>query len=574
MPAKKKRVLVTSALPYVNNVPHLGNLIGSVLSADAYARFARLDGNEVLFVLGTDEYGTTAEAKAMEEGITPRQLVDKYFKIHKNIYDWFETSYDCLGRTTSPENAKIAQHIFLKMHENGYILEKTEQQLYSEKIGRFLSDRFVEGECPFCHSPGARGDQCDKCGKLIDQKDLISPKSKIDGSSLMLRNTKHLYVDLAKLEPELRAWMNKVDKNWSAQAKTITEQWMKAGLKERAITRDLEWGIPVPLPGWEKKVFYSWFDAPIGYVGITSECLGEKWKDWWMQAEAKDLTLYQFMGKDNTVFHSIMFPGYLIGTKENWKLVDYLAITAFLNYEGDKFSKSKGVGVFGNDAMHSGIVADVWRYYLFRIRPESDDTDFSWSDFEAKVNNEVVGNFGNFVNRIAALSEKFSDTKRSAGKSTVLIDSIKPLFEEYRKLMSAAELKDALMKANEISTVGNKYLQDNAPWTKAKTDLLAANGIIAECIDLVKVLACVYYPFMPVACEKVWKMVGEKKKISETGFVAAFKGVKEGTPIEKQGLLFEKLDPKKIAELKEKFAGKKDEEPKKDEKNKVPLKKP
>jgi len=564
MPAKKKpRVLITSALPYVNNVPHLGNLIGSVLSADAFARYARLDGNEVLFVLGTDEYGTTAEAKALEEGVTPRQLVDKYFKIHKQIYDWFETSYDCLGRSTSKENAAIVTDIFLKLNKNGFITEKTEKQLFSEKAEKFLSDRFVEGECPFCHSEGARGDQCDSCGRLIDQKELIKPKSKIDGSPLVLKDTKHLYVALNKLEPQLKKWITSVEKDWSSQAKTITDQWLKAGLKERAITRDLEWGIPVPLKGWDKKVFYSWFDAPIGYLGITSECLKEKWKDWWLQRDAKDLTLYQFMGKDNTVFHSIMFPGYLIGTGEDYKLVDYLSITAFLNYEGDKFSKSRSVGVFGNDAEESGIAADLWRYYLFRIRPENDDTEFTWSDFEAKVNNELVGNFGNLINRLTNLTEKFFGGKKpSLGKKTKksdLLDSVKPLVEEYRKLMKETNLREALSKANEISAIGNKYLQDNEPWTKAKTDLAAAGDTIAQGLDLAKVLACVYYPFVPAACEKVWAMLGEKKSIIEVGFSGCFDGIKEGTLITKGAILFEKLDSKKIAELKEKFAGKKEE---------------
>ena len=295
-----KRVLITSALPYVNNIPHLGNLIGAVLSADAFARFKRLQGKEVLFVLGTDEYGTTAETKAMEEGVSVRELVDKYFKIHKQIYDWFQTSYDCLGRSTSPENAKIAQDIFLKLHKNGYIVEREIEQLYSEKSKKFLSDRFVEGKCPLCGYEKARGDQCDKCGRLLDQKDLIKPISKIDGSVPVMKKTKHLYINLPKLNKELKNFFEERKNNWSSEAVTITEQWFKKGLDERAITRDLEWGIPVPLAGWEKKVFYSWFDAPIAYIGITAECLGEKWENWW---KASDVELVQFMGKDNVPFH-------------------------------------------------------------------------------------------------------------------------------------------------------------------------------------------------------------------------------------------------------------------------------
>jgi len=555
----KERVLITSALPYVNSIPHLGNLIGCVLSADAFARYERLSGKEVLFVLGTDEYGTTAEAKALEEGLTPRELVDKYFKIHKQIYDWFGASYDCLGRSTSPENAEVVTDIFLKLHKNGFITEKTEKQLFSEKQRKFLSDRFVEGECPFCHSKNARGDQCDECGRLIDQKDIINPLSKTDKSKLVLKDTKHLYINLPKLEPELKKWMQYVEGNWSAQAKTNTEQWLKAGLKERAITRDLEWGIPVPLKGWKGKVFYSWFDAPIGYIGITSECLKEKWKEWWQPEDKESITLYQFMGKDNTVFHSIMFPSYLIGTRDPYKLVDYLSITGFLNYEGDKFSKSRGVGVFGNDAIESGIASDVWRYYLFRIRPENDDTEFTWADFSAKTNNELVGNFGNFINRVVALNQKLFNGKKPAKKKTdkEFAEKVGAVVAEYNSLMGKTNLRDALSKANEICSFANKYLQDKAPWTLAKTNLAEAGESIAECIDLFKLLACLYYPFVPGAAEKTWKMVEGKETILEGGFASAKKEVPVGTEVKSSGILFEKMEEKKVAELKAKFAGKK-----------------
>jgi len=552
--SKKERVLVTSALPYVNNVPHLGNLIGSVLSADAFARFMRIDGKEVLFVLGTDEHGTTAEFKAIEEGITPRELVDKYFKIHKSIYDWFETSYDCLGRTSSKENEEIAGHIFKKLYENGFITEHTITQLYSEKSKKFLSDRFVEGECPYCHALGARGDQCDACGKLLEPSELINPVCKLDGTKPVLKETKHLYIDLPKIEPELMTWYNSTKSKWSNVAVGITEHWLKQGLKERCITRDLEWGIKVPLKGWEKKVFYSWFDAPIGYIGITIENLGEDWKKWWVE---KDITLYQFMGKDNVPFHAIMFPAFLIGTKEDYKLVDYLASTDYLNYENKKFSKSNGIGVFGDSAKETGIVADVWRYYLFRVRPETGDSLFEWSDFMSKVNNELVGNFGNFINRVVALDEKFFELKKPNGSKKELLELAKPLVEEYKKLFTAARIRDALSKANEISALGNKYLQDKQPWTTIKSDEKAAGEAIAECIDFCKLLAVIYHPFVPQASEKVWVILGEKKDLVETGIEGSFLGVKDGQKITKSGILFEKLEPKKIDELRAKFSGSK-----------------
>ena len=547
----KKRILVTSALPYVNNIPHLGNLIGSVLSADAYARFQRVNGNEVLFVLGTDEYGTTAENKAREEGITVQKLVDKYFVIHKDIYDWFQTSYDCLGRTTSKENKQIAQDIFLKLYKKGLIIEKEIEQLYSEKSNTFLSDRFVEGECPHCGYKKARGDQCDKCSTLIDQKELINPISKIDGTKPILKKTKHLYVDLPKMQPKLEKFFEERKNLWSAQAVSITEQWFKRGLEARAITRDLKWGIPVPLEGWGDKVFYSWFDAPIGYIGITAECLGKKWTDWW---KSKDILLYQFMGKDNVPFHSIMFPTYLIGSEDNYHIIDVLDSTAYINYENTKFSKSNNSGVFGDDAKKSGIASDLWRYYLFRMRPEDSDTEFVWDDFEVKVNNELVGNFGNFINRVTSLNQKFFDGKKAKKISSPLKASAQKLLKEYIELMEKSRERDALMKANEISSLGNKFLQDKEPWTLAKTDLAKAGEIIAECIDLFKILSCVYYPFVPTASEKVAKMVGFKVL---DGFKEAFSEVKEGTKIKSVGILFEKLEKKQVEDLRNKFSGKK-----------------
>jgi methionyl-tRNA synthetase len=547
------KVLVTSALPYVNNVPHLGNLIGSVLSADAFSRFMRINGKEVLFVLGTDEHGTTAEVKAIEEGLTPRQLVDKYYAIHKSIYDWFETSYDCLGRTSSKENATISIDIFNDLYKNGLITEHTITQLYSEKSKKFLSDRFVEGECPYCHSLGARGDQCDACGKLLEPSELINPVSKIDGTRPVLKETKHLYIDLPKIEPELMKWYNTTKSKWSNVAVGITEHWLKQGLKERCITRDLEWGIKVPLLGWEKKVFYSWFDAPIGYIGITIENLNEDWKNWWMN---QDITLYQFMGKDNVPFHAIMFPAFLIGTKKDYKLVDYLASTDYLNYEDKKFSKSKNIGVFGDNARETGISADIWRYYLFRIRPETGDTQFEWNDFASKVNNELVGNFGNFINRVVSLDEKFFELKKPKGSKKELLWSVKPLVEEYKNLFTQARIRDALTKANEISAIGNKYLQEKQPWITIKTDETIAAATIAECVDFSKLLAVLYYPFVPSAAEKIWKVLGEKENIIQVGIEGAFLGVKEGTELTKVGILFEKLEQKRVEELKLKFSGK------------------
>lgn len=538
-------------MPYVNNIPHLGNLIGSVLSADCFARFARLDNNEVLFVLGTDEYGTTAQTKANEEGLTVRELVDKYFVIHKSIYDWFDVSYDCLGRSTSEKNKLITQEIFLKLYNNGLIVEKEIEQLFSEKSNQFLSDRFVEGTCPHCNYERARGDQCDKCGKLLDQKDLINPISVIDNSKPIMKKTKHLYVDLPKMQESLENFFKEKKENWSNQAISITEQWLKKGLDERSITRDLSWGIPVPLKGWENKVFYSWFDAPIAYIGITAEKLNDNYKLWWKD---KNVTLYQFMGKDNVPFHSIMFPSYLMGSNDNFILVDHLDSTAYLNYEDLKFSKSNKTGVFGDDAINSGIESDILRYYLFRMRPEDNDSEFTWDDFEAKINNELASNLGNFINRVISLNKKYFDGFVLEKKENELLEKLKPLVEEYKKLMYKSRERSALMKANEISSVCNKYLQDNEPWVVAKTDLKKAEEIISNSISVFKLLSVIYNPFVPRASEKIASIINFEL---QKGFSEIYLEVKqEKIKLNDIGILFEKLDSKKINKLREKFSGK------------------
>jgi methionyl-tRNA synthetase len=366
-----------------------------------------------------------------------------------------------------------------------------------------------------------------------------------------MKKTKHLYVDLKKMQAKLEKFFEERKNKWSAQAITITEQWFKRGLEARAITRDLKWGIPVPLEGWEGKVFYSWFDAPIGYIGITAECLGEKWKSWW---KADDVLLYQFMGKDNVPFHSIMFPAYLIGAEDNYHLIDVLDSTAYINYEKGKFSKSNNIGVFGDDAINSGIASDLWRYYLFRMRPEDNDTEFVWNDFEAKINNELAGNFGNFVNRVYSLTQKFFDGKKPKKEKSFLKEEAEKILKEYVELMKKSRERDALMKANELSSLGNKFLQEKEPWKLIKENEEEAAFVIAECIDLLKVLSLVYHPFVPESTEKVAKMISFN---INDGFEKAFEEIKEGTKLKAQGILFEKLEKKKVEDLRKKFSGKK-----------------
>lgn len=345
----KRNVLITSALPYVNNVPHLGNIIGSVLSADVFSRYSKARGNPTLYICGTDEYGTATETKAIEEGVTPQQLCDKYNKLHKDVYDWFEIEFDHFGRTPTKQQTEIAQDIFTKLNKSGYLEEQTTQQPYCTQHNSFLADRFVEGECPLCGYNDARGDQCDKCGHLLDPLELINPRCKLDGATPEVRQTKHIYLQLDKLQEKTAEWNKKsqVDGVWSDNGINITNAWIREGLKPRGITRDLKWGTPVPLEGYDDKVMYVWFDACIGYVSITANYT-EHWEQWWRNPE--NVKLYQFMGKDNVPFHTVVFPSSQLGTGDKWTMLNTLSTTEYLNYEHGKFSKSRNIGVFGNSA--------------------------------------------------------------------------------------------------------------------------------------------------------------------------------------------------------------------------------
>jgi methionyl-tRNA synthetase len=376
-----KRRLITSALPYVNNVPHLGNLI-QVLSADAFARFCRLRGYETLYICGTDEYGTATENKAAQEGVSPQELCDRYHAIHEAIYRWFTIAFDKFGRTSTPIQTEIVQDIFKKLDAQGFIAEHTIEQLHCEPCGRFLADRYVRGSCPHCGSTDARGDQCEACGKLLDPTELKEPRCARCGATPSLQSTKHLYLDLPRLKDPLEQWIKtaSVQGFWAHNAVQMTHAWIRDGLRERAITRDLRWGIPVPKEGYEHKVFYVWFDAPIGYISITGNLGAETTADWrgfvdswWKNPEAVEL--YQFIGKDNIPFHTVIFPCSLLGSAAEaeagkWTMLHHISSTEYLNYESGKFSKSKGVGVFGTDVMETGIAPVVWRFYIFYNRPE------------------------------------------------------------------------------------------------------------------------------------------------------------------------------------------------------------
>ncbi len=541
----------------MNNVPHLGNIVGCVLSADVYARYCRSRGYETLYICGTDEYGTATEIKAIEEGLTPEQICDKYHKIHADIYEWFGIKFDYFGRTSTPKHTEIVQEIFTKLNEGGFVAEEEIEQLYDEKAGMFLADRYVEGTCPHCNSPSARGDQCDGCGKVLKPDELINPTSRISKTTPVRKKTTHLFIDLPKIEPKLREWIAEASLagSWNENAKAITESWLKEGLRRRAITRDLKWGVPVPLKGFEDKVFYVWFDAPIGYISITAN-FTDKWKNWWMDG-GENVHLYQFMGKDNVLFHTVIFPSTLIGSGEKWTMLHHLSTTEFLNYEGGKFSKSRNVGVFGNDAKESGIPADVWRYYLLRNRPEKADTDFVWSDFADKANNELLANLGNLVNRTVVFIANNYEGKVPGGelsaKDLEFAGEQKKIISEISSCLEKVQIKDGVLHLLEFGKNANKYFQDNKPWELVKNDKARADVVMFVLANQVKDVAILCEPYLPHTSAGISKQLGiEPRKWADAGLPT----VEPGTKIGKAEILFRKIEEKQAKELKERFSGK------------------
>lgn len=522
MPSMNKK-LITSALPYVNNIPHLGNLI-QVLSADVYARFCRLKGYETLYICGTDEYGTATETKAQEEGKSPRELCDYYHAIHSDIYKWFSIAFDHFGRTSTSQQTEITQGIFLDLEKNGYIKEHTIEQLFCASCNRFLADRYVRGTCPVCGYEEARGDQCEQCGKLLDPTELKKPRCSSCSATPEIRSTKHLYIDLPGILPEYDKWMKKacVDGQWAKNAIQMTQAWIRDGLQERAITRDLKWGISVPLSGFENKVFYVWFDAPIGYISIT-KCLADRtgmdWKSWWQNPDEVDL--FQFIGKDNIPFHTVIFPSSLIGSGKNWTKLHHMSSTEFLNYEAGKFSKSKGIGVFGSDAKESGIPSDVWRFYVFYNRPEKSDSLFAWKDFQEKMNSELIGNLGNLVNRTLTFVARYYDGVIPETDGTLSTrEDIRTISQNLRdetdkKIKSItnhfewAELKDAFHDAFLLSSIANKAFQDGEPWKTRTTDSEKAAALLHDLCYLIKDLMIFVHPFIPQYADRVVSFFGK-----------------------------------------------------------------
>ncbi|KAF1952657.1 methionyl-tRNA synthetase [Byssothecium circinans] len=556
----KRNILITSALPYVNNVPHLGNIIGSVLSGDVFARYCRGRGLTTLYIGGTDEYGTTTEAKALVEKCTPQELCDKYHAIHASIYQWFNISFDIFGRTTTQLQTDITQAIFLQLHENGFLQERMTTQLYCEEHRSFLADRFVEGECPVCGYEDARGDQCDLCGQLMEPLGLKNPRCKVDGSTPITRDTKHIFLELDKLQPSIEAFYHESAKNgaWSSNGQHITSAWLKEGLQPRSITRDMKWGTAVPLPGYEDKVVYSWFDACIGYVSITAQYTSQ-WEKWW---RSSDVQLHQFIGKDNVVFHSVIFPGTQLGTGEPWTKLHHLSTTDYLTYEGGKFSKSRGVGVFGDSAQKTGIASDVWRYYLLAHRPENGDSEFTWDAFISANNTTLLNNLGNFVNRVV----KFVNSRHydnivpdwtqynddASGSIDVWKRDINRLLTLYIRDLDSVKLRSALSTVLHVSQQGNAFLQshklDN---TLAANEPVKCAAVVGLALNLIHLLAAIVAPYMPETAESINAQLRmEPLQIPDRWDADS---VKPGHEIGKAVYLFSRIKPEKAEEWRRAF---------------------
>ncbi|HUV09204.1 MAG TPA: methionine--tRNA ligase, partial [Spirochaetia bacterium] len=501
------------------------------------------------------------ETKALEEGISPRELCDRYYKVHEDIYKWFNISFDRFGRTSTPNHTKITQDIFLNLDRNGFINERTIEQLFCESCSMFLADRYVRGTCPHCGYTEARGDQCENCGKLLDPTDLLNPQCGTCGTAPVIRETNHLYIDLPEVLPQLEKWMTKASKEggWARNAVQMTQAWIRDGLRERCITRDLQWGIPVPKEGYREKVFYVWFDAPIGYISITANHTDD-WQSWWKNPA--EVRLYQFVGKDNIPFHTVIFPSSLLGTGENWTLLHHMSSSEYLNYETGKFSKSKGVGVFGTDARDTGIPPDVWRFYIFYNRPERSDALFTWKDFQEKVNSELIGNLSNLVNRtltfvvryfdglIPGDEESLTQEPEQVRKSESFWQEVHGVEGEITNLLERVNLRDAFRKMFLLSSIGNKRFQDEEPWKSVNEDRSRTARLIRDLVYLIRDLAILVQPYIPGTSEKIAGFLGLGGLIWDE--LGALTGIRR---IENPELLFRPLEDEKIEELRQRFAG-------------------
>ena len=548
-----KRYLVTSALPYANGPVHIGHLAGVYVPSDIYVRYLRLRGKDVVWVCGSDEHGVPITIKARKEGVTPQDVVDKYNDIIKRSFEGLGISFDIYSRTTSPTHYQTASEFFRTLHEKGVFTEATSQQYYDEEAKTFLADRYITGTCPHCQSEGAYGDQCEKCGSTLNPTDLINPKSMISGSAPVMKETTHWYLPLDRYEGKLREWILEGHKEWKTNVYGQCKSWLDMGLQPRAVSRDLNWGIPVPVEGAEGKVLYVWFDAPIGYISATKD-LTPDWEKYW---KSEDTKMVHFIGKDNIVFHCIVFPTMLMAHGD-YILPENVPANEFLNLEGDKISTSKNWAVWLNEYLEEMPgKQDVLRYVLCANAPETKDNDFTWKDYQARNNNELVAVLGNFVNRALVLTHKYyGGVVPEAGEPT---DYDKEILAELPKIKVALEenietyrFREALKEAMNIARLGNKYLADTEPWKVVKTDPERVKTILNVALQIVANTAVAIEPFMPFSAEKITSMLAVDRlqwdMIGRTDLVPA------GHTIGKAELLFEKIEDEVIERQVKKLA--------------------
>ncbi len=543
MEKQYKRTLITTALPYANGPVHIGHLAGVYVPADIYARYLRLQGREVAMIGGSDEHGVPITIKAKNEGVTPQDIVDRYHTIIRDSFKELGISFDVYSRTTSQTHAATASEFFRRLYDKGEFVEKTSMQLYDEKAHQFLADRYVKGECPICHAQGAYGDQCEKCGSSLNATDLINPVSAITGNTPVLRETHHWYLPLERWEPALRQWILEGHKEWKTNVYGQCKSWLDLGLQPRAVTRDLDWGVPVPVEGADGKVLYVWFDAPIGYISNTKEIFPDTWEQWW---KSPDTRIINFIGKDNIVFHCIVFPAMMMAYGDGFQLPDNVPANEFLNLEGDKISTSRNWAVWLHEYLRDFPgKQDVLRYVLTATAPETKDNDFTWSDFQTRNNSELVAILGNFINRVTVLTHKYYNGIVPAAGALSEVDTkaladIRAAAEALTDSLETFHFREALKQAMEIARIGNRYLQETEPWKLAKTDADRTATVMNVAMQICASLAIAFEPFTPFMAHRLaddlridrlcWNRLGA------TDLVPA------GTEVAKSELMFEKIE--------------------------------
>jgi methionyl-tRNA synthetase len=549
------KILVTSAWPYINVIPHLGNLVGSVLSADVAARYYRLRGDDVLMVSGSDEHGTPIEVEAMKQGIAPKELTDRNHARVAELFRQWGASFDNYTRTESPVHREFVQETLMKIYKNGYIFSKETRMLYCEHDQRFLPDRFVEGKCPYCGGERARGDQCDLCGRLLEPTFLLEPYCVICGNKPTVKTTRHWYIDLSRFSDPLIQYITE-NKQLPANAKNFSVNWIKEGLKPRAVTRDVDWGIPAPFPEAEGKTIYVWVDAVLGYVSATIEYyrnIGEpeKWREFWFDKAAK--TLY-FVGKDNIPFHTIILPALLLASGEDYNLPWNVSATEFLQFKGEKASKSQRIGIWIDEALEL-FPADYWRFFLMATRPESKDSNFSWDVFLEKINADLNDTLGNFIHRtLTFINSKFNGEipqPKLTAEDEIVLQAVKEKVETAAQELEEAKLQSAANTLISIGRIGNQYLNEKEPWKLVKTDREKAATVLYVTAQVVKAIAVVSAPFMPATAQHLWRALNLSGSVHTGRWRDALKPLEARHKIAKTQPLFRKIDAdeKKLDEM-------------------------